>query len=132
MDSIEPKFIACLIDMSHCCEKDFLERCGGKLYLSGFYDDNTNTYICSAEKMVFVHAVEWYAKEVPEDEDEREQLYDEMLNPPPEDSYFSRSDIESMRKDFPKNFVEIDIDLDLDDDPECSVRDALCSNPIFC
>lgn len=131
MELIEPKFIACLIDMSHCCEKAFLERCGGKLYMSGFYDDSTNTYICSAEKMVFVHALEWVPEEFPEDEDDKDALYNELEDAPPEAAYFARYDIDAMRESAPKNFVPVDIELDPDDDPAEYVLEILQGNPIF-
>lgn len=128
---IKPKFIACIIDISEHCEPEFLARCGGKLYLSGFYDDNLNTYICSAEKMLYVHSLAFVPEKYPEDEPARTALDSELLEDVLDDDYFSRSDIERMRKEHPDHFRVVELEFEEDDDPAEVVREHLQGNPMF-
>lgn len=125
--SIPSKFIACRLDMSEHFSPEFLDRYGGKIYLSGFYDDNLNTFICSAEKMIFVHALEY----VPESCFYDPPTMEELLMEQPESAYFSRSHIERMRKQHPDCFQELDIEFDEHDPPEVIVLEHLQCNPVF-
>lgn len=128
---IPPKFIACRIDMSDCCSEDFLDRCGGKVYLSGFFDDNLNTYCCSAEKMIFVEGLEFVPEKYPEGEGLYTQLAEELLENAAEDSYYSRSDIDRLRKESPDNFEALELTFDEDENPSEEVREYLQGNPVF-
>lgn len=128
---IKPAFIACRLDMSEYCSPEFVARCGGKVYLSGFYDDNLNTYICSAQKMIYVHALEFVPEKYPEDEEARNTLNEELLEDTVDDDYFSRATIERLRKEHPDNFRAVEITFDEDDDPAEEVREYLQGNPEF-
>lgn len=128
---ISPKFIACRLDMSQYCSPEFLDRCGGKVYLSGFFDDNLNTYICSAEKMLYVHGLEFVPEQYPEDEEACNALNEELLENTADNDYFSRSTIERLRQEHPEDFQEVDVDFDEEDDPADVVREYLQGNPVF-
>lgn len=128
---IKPAFVACKIDMSEHCSPEFLVRCGGKVYLSGFYDDNLNTYICSAEKMIYVHALEFVPEKYPEDEEAADALNNELLMDTVDDDYFSRSDLERLRKEHPDNFEVLELTFEESDDPAEEVREYLQGNPRF-
>ncbi len=128
---IKPKFIACRLDMSTYCSQEFLDRCGGKVYLSGFFDDNLDTTICSAQKMVYVHALEFVPEKYPEDEKARETLYEELRASGKDDDYFARSTIELLKKEHPDHLQELEITFDEDDAPADVVREHLQGNPVF-
>jgi len=130
---IEPKFVACLIDVTEHCSPDFVERCGGRVYESGFFDDNLDTYICSAEKMIFVDVLELVPEKYPEDEEASEALNCDLLEAVTADDsgYYGRSQIERMREANPDHFVELDITFDEDGDPSDEVREHLQGNPRF-
>jgi hypothetical protein len=130
-ENIPPKFVACRLDMSNYCSQEFLDRCGGKVYLSGFFDDNLDTTICSAQKMVYVHALEFVPEKYPEGEEAREALYEELLEGGVDDDYFARSMIESLKKEHPDDLQELEIEFDEDEDPVEVVREHLQGNPIF-
>lgn len=127
---IQPKFIACRLDMSSYCSQELLDRCGGKVYLSGFFDDNLDTHICSAQKMVYVHALEFVPEKYPEDEETRDALNEELLEGA-DDDYFPRALIERMKQLRPDDLQVVEIDLDEDEDPADQVREALQGNPVF-
>lgn len=131
-----PKFVACLIDISAYAEPDFLARCGGKVYLSGFFDDSVNTYCCSATPSVFVGALELVAETYPEEDSAREALYEELLETSAtlEGGYYTRSYIESIKKNHPERVAWLDLDLDLDEDEQGrwqQAREALQAYPAF-
>lgn len=128
---IPPKFLACRLDMSSYCSQEFLDRCGGKVYLSGFFDDNLDTHICSAQKMVYVHALELVPEKCPENEEAREALYEELLESSVDADYFARSMIEALKREHPDHFQELEIAFDEDEDPAEIVREHLQGNPVF-
>jgi len=130
---IPPKYLACLIDVSEHCQPDFLEKCGGKVYQSGFFDDNLDTFICSPERMVFVEWLELVPESTPEDEAAREQLYELLIEEGSDldDTYLSRRDIERMKAEAPERFKEVEIDLDPEEDASEEVRELLQGNPLF-
>lgn len=141
-EKIQPKFIAGLIDISEYCEPDFLERCGGKVYYSGFFDDSTNHYLCSFQKNIWFEVVELVPEKYPEDQDESEKLNMELIDARSEldDGYYSRSLVESMMEKNPEHFevLEFNFDDDEDLDEEAQdrarhddVREYLQGNPRF-
>ena len=128
---IPPKFLACRLDMSSYCSQEFLDRCGGKVYLSGFFDDNLDTHICSAQKTVYVHALEFVPEKYPEDEEAREALNEELLEGGVDDDYFARSMIELLKREHPDHLQELEVAFDEEDDPADVVREHLQGNPVF-
>ena len=128
---IPPKMTACLIDVSEHCSEEFLDRCGGKVYLSGFFDDSVNTYCCSLTPSVYVEGLEFVPERYPEDEELSEELNGELLENAAEGSYVNRSDIERMRKESPDNFEVLELTFDEDDDPSEVAREYLQGNPRF-
>jgi len=133
---IPPKYVACLLDMSEYCSPELLARCGGKVYLSGFYDDNLNTYICSFDPMIFVQALEWVPEEYPEEEPARNDLWEELneLLTVEDSDYYGRYDVERMRKANPDHFKELDFTFEKGTSQEESdeaVREELQGNPVF-
>jgi hypothetical protein len=130
---IAPKYLACLLDVSAYCSPDFLEMCGGKVYQSGFFDDNLDTFICSPERMVFVEWIELVPESTPEDEAAREQLYEILIEEGTDrdDSYLSRRDVERLKVEAPERFKEVEIDLDPEEDASEQVRELLQGNPLF-
>jgi len=50
-----PRYIACRIDVSPYCQSDFLARCGGKVYLTGFFDDSVNTHEGADKILAVLH-----------------------------------------------------------------------------
>jgi hypothetical protein len=130
---IEPKYIACLIDISEHCSEEILARCGGKLYMSGFYDDNLNTYLCSPEPCIFVDVIELVPEKYPEEEPARDNLNCELIEAHTMDDsgYYGRRDIERRRERNPDHFQELSFTFDADDKPEDEVREHLQGNPRF-
>lgn len=129
--TVSPSFVACRIDMSRYCEQEFLDRCGGKVFLSGFFDDSVNVHICSLTPSVFVEGLAFVPEGYPEDEALRDELNEELLANDADDSYFNRRDIERMRKATPDDFMALDVAFDEDDDPAEVVREHLQGNPLF-
>ena len=131
---IEPKFIACILDISEHCSEEFLARCGGKVYLSGFYDDNVNTYLCCSTPSIFVEGLQFVPEVYPEDEPTREALFCELTEIfTMEDigNYYERRQIERMREKNPDHFSEVGLTFDEDEKPEDEVREHLQGNPCF-
>lgn len=128
---IKPSFVACLIDVSEYCSEGFLARCGGRVYESAFFDDNLNTYLCSATPCIFVESLSLVAEKYPEDEEAREALCSELLDVDLKDSYYERRDIERRRRESPDKFVALKVAFDGDDDPAEVVREYLQGNPCF-
>lgn len=131
---IDSKYIACLIDISYGISDDFLTKCGGKVYLSGFFNDSVNAYCCSITPSVFVGAIELVPESLPEDEESREAIYEELMDAFCEgdcSGYYDRSYIEKMKKEKPERFSEIDIHLDKDESEDDQVREYLQGNPVF-
>lgn len=127
---ITASYIACKIDISQYFTSDLLKKCGGKIYLSGFFDDNLNTFICSQEKMIFVHTLcyipEFYS------ENEIDEIENDLSILDCEDDYFSRSTIEKLRKENPDNFQLIDKNnFNCNENSIDEIRKYLQSNPIF-
>jgi len=142
MDDIKPKFIACLIDVSAHCSEEFLARCGGKVYLSGFYDDNLDTHCCSFTPMVDVTYMGYVAEEYPEDEEAREALHEELMDIAAENEaggYYMRRSMEVVRKKHPERFVVLDMELETDEELDQDtqrrewneqVMESLSGNPV--
>lgn len=128
-----PSFVACLIDVSAHCNPAFLERCGGKVFVSGFYDDNVNTHICSFTPMVFVDCLELVAEVLPEDETARDELFNELCEAHTlEDSdYWTRANIDRWRVEHPERFTALALTFDEDEDKTEQVREHLSGNPVF-
>ena len=118
-------FFACLIDISEHCGAEFLERCGGKVYLSGFFDDSVNTYLCSMTPSVFVEMIGLVPERYPEDEALADALNNELLEGSLDDEYHLRSDIDRMRT---QKLEGLDFE---DEDPSEVVREYLQGNPVF-
>jgi hypothetical protein len=127
----EPKYIACLLDVSSYCSEDFLARCGGAVYLSAFFDDSVNTFCCSQTPSVFVEELEHVPEKYPEDEAARETLNEELLDLPLLCFYTRRVDIEKLKVEHPDRFKALDFTFDEDDDPAEVVREHLQGNPVF-
>ncbi len=129
---IPDNFVACKIDITEHCSEDLVGRCGGALYLSGFYNDSVNTFICSATPMVFVEALALVPERYPEDEEAADALNNELLMETMDDDYFSRSDIERMREGHPDNFKVLgDAEGDNEREKAEAVREDLQGNPCF-
>jgi hypothetical protein len=132
--AIPDKFIACKIDISEHCSPELLARCGGALYLSGFYNDAVDTFICSAERMIFVDVIELVPEQYPDEEDLAESLNSDLIELHTEDDsgYYSRHDIERLRGAHPDRFKEI-VGVDFEDyrNPSDAVRADLQGNPVF-
>jgi hypothetical protein len=139
---IMPKFIAGLIDISEHCEPEFLERCGGKVYYSGFFDDSTNHHLCSFQKNIWFEVVELVPEKYPEGQDEAEALHSELLDARTldDDDYFPRDMIERLMKEHPDHFEELKFNFDedeekteeeLDRERHEEVREYLSGNPYF-
>lgn len=128
-----PKFLACKIEVSQHCSPDFLARCGGKIFLSGFFDDSVNTHCCSLTPSVYVDVIELVAEAYPEDEATREALYEELreVHTIDDSGYYGRRDIERMKERNPDHFKDVDLTFDEDDDPSDKVREYLSGNPEF-
>ena len=127
----EPKYIACLLDVSSYCSEDFLARCGGAVYVSCFFDDSVNTYCCSLTPSVFVEELEHVPGRYPEDEAESERLNLDLLEIETRDAYYTRRDIEKLKLEHPDRFKPLDLTFDEDDDPSEVVREHLQGNPEF-
>ena len=119
------QYLACLIDVGEHFDKDFVQRCGGRIYLSGFFDDATTTYCCSATPMVYVQGLEYVAEVF------NEALRDELMECAPESGYYKRAFIDKARRSNPKDFQRLDVSFDDDDNPEDTVREYLQGNPAF-
>ncbi|HIF07701.1 MAG TPA: hypothetical protein EYQ64_12350 [Gemmatimonadetes bacterium] len=131
-----PRYIACRIDVSPYCQSDFLARCGGKVYLTGFFDDSVNTHLCSLTPSVYVHSLGFVPEAYPEGDEEREALDTELMEiQTTEDSdYYGRPTIERLRKAQPEDFKAVDVEIDREDSEEAwtdEVREHLSGNPVF-
>jgi len=139
--SIPPKFIACLIDISGYFKdtapgRDLLERCGGKIFYSGFFDDSVNTHLCSFEKSVYIDVLSIEPERYPEDEDESDALNVELIDllTIDDSSYWSRSDVERWKVEHPDRFKDLDSTFEEDSTFESrhdEVREELQGNPVF-
>jgi len=134
--NIPDKFVACLIDISEYCSPELLERCGGKAYYSGFFNDAVNTYCCSMTPSVFVDVIELVPEQYPEDEDASNALNEELLEllTPDDGGYYDRRDVERMKGCNPERFRVLDLSFDEDeaDQERCDgVREYLQGNPCF-
>ena len=139
---IKPKFFAGLIDISEHCEPGFLERCGGKVYYSGFFDDSTNHHLCSYQKNIWFEVVEIVPEKYPEDDYDADQLNMELLDARSEldNGYYPRSLVESLMEKNPEHFTTLDFNFDDDEDLDEKaqdrarheeVREYLQGNPCF-
>ena len=100
---IQPRWTAALIRVpDNHVDPDFLARCGGALYESVFFDDSVNVHLCCLTPSVGLEVLELVAGEYPKDEDAREALYDELMDPfhdAVESFYYmNRSDLERLKK----------------------------------
>jgi hypothetical protein len=133
---IPPKFIACLIDVSGQCSPELIERCGGKVYISGFFDDSVNTHLCSFSPSVWVEVVSIEPERYPEDETASNDLNEELLGllTHEDNDYWNRRDIERMKEANPDHFKDLDFDFDeglTDNERHDEVREHLQGNPVF-
>ena len=116
-------------------DPDFLARCGGALYESVFFDDSVNVNLASLTPSVGIEVLELVPEEYPEDEDEREALYDELLEVHSDSEgfyYMTRRDLERLKKKNPKNFKDLgEFEVDEDEDAYEVVREYLSGNPVF-
>lgn len=139
----QPRFVACLIDISRLASAEFLSQCGGKLFMSGFYNESENVHCASLTPCYDFTFVEHLPGEWPEDEDAREELHDALLDSVDgcESNYYDVSDIERAREAHPERFVfwgDPGLDPEEYDSPEDlrkaridAVSEALGSNPEF-
>lgn len=128
---IAPKFIACRLSMREHCSDSFLARCGGDLYLSGFFDDNLNTFCCCSRPSIYVHGLELVPEKYPEDEEAREALNLELMEGDAEGGYYLRTEMDRIRHQRPDCFQEVEIDLDPEEEADEQVREHLQGNPVF-
>lgn len=116
-------------------DPDFLARCGGALYESVFFDDSVNVHLASATPSVGIEVLEYLPEEYPEDEDEREALYDELMEVKNESEdfyYMTRRDLERLKIRNPENFKDFgDFEVDEETDGYDLVREYLQGNPEF-
>lgn len=136
-----PSYIACLIDWSDGCSEEFLKRCGGKVFVTGFFDDSVDHHLCSPQKHIYFHGLGLEPEKYPEGEKGRQTLYDELLEGwheaclnDADKGYHLRRDIERLRETHPERFVEVHIEFDdPQDEDECEreVREHLTGNPVF-
>ena len=139
--STPPKFIACLIDISGYFKDtpaglDLLERCGGKIFYSGFFDDSVNTHLCSFQPSVWVEVLSIEPERYPEDDRESNDLNEELLGllSQDDDSYYLRRDIERQKVEHPDRFKEVSVDFEEDstfNSRHDEVREELQGNPVF-
>jgi hypothetical protein len=129
--SIPHKFIACILDMSQYVSEELLARCGGKVYLSGFYNEALHTHLCEMTPSYFVDGLGYVPENYPEDEKLSNALNEELLENMVEGSYYHCSRIKALREKNPDHFKELDFTFDVDDDPDEMVREHLQGNPCF-
>ena len=133
---VPPKYFACLLDISSVCSPDLIERCGGKLYYSGFFDDSVNTYLCSLTPSIFVDVIELVPEISPEDEERSNALNEELLEllSESDSGYYDRRTIDRLRKESPERFQEL-VHLGLEGETDAErvdeVREFLHGNPVF-
>lgn len=131
---IPDNFVACMIDITEHCSEDLVARCGGAVYLSGFYNDAVNVHICSLTPTVFVEALGFVPERYPEEDPARNDLNEELLGllGPDDDSYYERSEIERMRREHPDRFKVLgDAEGETDREKAEAVREDLQGNPCF-
>ena len=127
--------IACLLDVSYGADPEFLARCGGKIYMSGFFDDSVDTHCCSFTPMVDVTYLGLVAEEMPEDETAREALYMDLLDAFADSEaggYVRRADVTRLRKAHPERFVALGFSADegTPEEQREEIREYLSGNPI--
>ena len=77
-EPIPPNWTAVKIDESRDCDPEFLKRCGGKCYQIYLYDANCVTYCCEVTPSYCMIPTDLVAEKYPEDDGEREALYEEL------------------------------------------------------
>lgn len=136
---IPDNFVACLIDVSQYYldseeGRALLERCGGKIYESGFFNDAVNTHICSLTPSVYVEVLELVPERYPDEEPARNDLWEELnnLHTIDDSGYYDRSDIERLRTEHPDRFKVLgDVEGETDKAKHEAVREELQGNPVF-
>ncbi len=131
-------YVACKIDISqYVTDEKLLEKCGGKLFYSGFFNDSVDIHICSFTPHVYVDVVGIVPESFPDDDDERTETADEVdeLHDIYDSGYYTRRDIENMRKNHPDRFQVIQINFSepglTDTVKSEEIREALSGDPIF-
>jgi hypothetical protein len=95
-------WIAVRMDVSSNCDQDFLDKVGGRVYDVYLLNTNETTYCCSATPSHACYFVESTIDRYIEDEDEREEVYNLLLESnvgAPLVSYYTRSDIGALPED---------------------------------
>ena len=68
-----------VLDVSSMCSADFLARCGGAFYDVYFFDECRRVHLCEATASAELHFIGGGPAAIPEDEDAREALYNEII-----------------------------------------------------
>lgn len=129
-NSIKPHWIAIRVDESGYCEKEFLERCGGKLYAIYLYNENEVTHCCELTPSYCLNLVEYIPETLPENEEDLERLQDELrdcLAKSEPISYNWCSGIDRFSPESKKGF-QVSDNLEADDID--GVLEAYLANPI--
>jgi len=77
-EHVPPNWVAVRLDESQHCEPEFLTRCGGKVWGVYLVDTQCVTHCCEFAPSYCMIPVDLVAGDYPEDEQERESLYDEL------------------------------------------------------
>lgn len=138
-------FVAALLDVTRDCSPHLVERCGGKVYQSAFFDENSATYCCSLTPSYDLDYLELVPEVVPDEEDARDSLSEDLLEASTEGDlggYMTVYHVKALREKNPERFIKVNLDFDESDFDGMSedekyravreqVREALQSNPVF-
>lgn len=131
-------YVACLIDITSFFEdKSLVEKCGGKIFYSGFFNDSVAVHICSFVTNVYVEVIDIISEDLPDDENDRIDIEETLTESHTiyDSGYYKISDITKMRKSHPERFKVIDINFSepgLSDTVKSEeIREALSGDPIF-
>lgn len=131
-------YVACKIDISqYVTDEKLLEKCGGKIFYSGFFNDSVAIHICSFTPHAYVDVIGIVPEEFPEDDDDRIETADALdeCHDIYDSGYYTLSHIKRMREAHPERFKVIEINFSepgLSDAVKyAEIREVLSGDPIF-
>jgi len=79
-EHVPPNWIAVKIDESEHCDREFLARCGGKVFQIYLVDTSIQTHCCELTPSYGMVPIDLVAESYPDDEQARETLYEDLMD----------------------------------------------------
>lgn len=112
------RFRVYAVDVSAYVDPALLERCGGKVWQVCVFDAEERTFCCESTPSYCLHPVSLEAETLPESDDTREALYEELIDANDFDTHYQhcwRVDADASRL----------ADISVSTDEETNIDDAI-------